>query len=79
MTMIADYPTKKAFKEAIAADPGKVYITDPALMQEWLKFGVTQFTVAQLQPSQSFIVTNHPKRSWFATVQCIGDNKFRVA
>ena len=79
MTMIAAYPTKKAFKEAVAADPSKVIITDPALMPEWRQFGTDMFRLSQVQPSQRFTVTNHPKRSWFAGVQCIGDGVYKVS
>jgi len=79
MTMIADYPTKKAFKEAVAADPSKVYIEDPAIMKEWQVFGVSSFTLNRLQPSQSITVTNHPKRSWFAEVKCTGDGVYKVS
>lgn len=78
MTMIAQYPTKKAFKEAVAADPSKVLITDPALMPEWRQFGCEQFTLDRVQVTQHFTVTNHPKRSWFAEVRCTGDGQYKV-
>ena len=77
MTMIADYPTKKALREAIAADPAAVQITDPAIMPEWRKFG-TRFSLDHLEAGDEIVCTNHPKRSWFAQVKCLGGGRFKV-
>ena len=78
MTMISFYPTKKAFKEAVAADSSTVQIEDPSLMKEWRKYGSNYFTLAVMKPGDSFTVTNHPKRSWFAEVKCTGDGVYKV-
>jgi len=62
MTCIVDYKTKKAFREAVMADPGKVWIDDPSIFRPWTKAAV------DLESGEEVVVTNHPKRSWFAQV-----------
>lgn len=66
MTHIANihkYPTKKAFKDAIRANPDNVFVDDPSFVNP--VSGSVQFVAEKLG---SFTVTNHPKRSWFAKV-----------
>jgi hypothetical protein len=59
----ARYPSKKAFKEAVTANPEAVYVDDPSL------FDPCSGSVAHiLERHGSFTVTNHPKRSWYAAV-----------
>lgn len=57
------YPSKKAFKEAVAADPAHVYVDDPSIFDP--VSGSVSYVVSR---KQDFTVTNHPKRSWFARV-----------
>lgn len=63
MTHIASYPTKKAFAEAVRADPSKVYVDDPAIVRP--NGGRLTSVLAQ---DDCITVTNHPKRSWYARV-----------
>lgn len=79
MTMIVDYPTKKALKEAVANGPEYVQVIDPSLMPEWRKYGATQFSLDAMKAGDSIVVTNHPKRSWFAEIVCKGNGVFKVS
>jgi len=72
MPKIVSYKTKKAFKEACKDSPKEVYITDPS----W--FSPESGILTNLK-NFPITVTNHPKRSWFASVEKLGDNKFRVS
>ena len=64
MTHIVNYPTKKAFKEAVETLNGMVYCNDPSIFA-----GSCSGTVKYiLEQKAYFTVTNHPKRSWFAEV-----------
>lgn len=64
MTHIANYPTKKAFKEAVKANPEKVYLDDPSM------FDPVSGSVAVVMARKGMVtVTNHPKRSWFACIK----------
>lgn len=63
MTHIADYPTKKAFKEAVEATEGDVWVDDPSIFNP-----VSGFVKDVVAEHRSIVVTNHPKRSWFAEV-----------
>lgn len=63
MTAITDYPTKKAFREAVAANPRQVLIEDPSIVDPW-KGNIED----ALTRKGDVFVTNHPKRSWFAHV-----------
>lgn len=64
MTHIANYPTKKAFKEAVATNPNKVYISDPSIFDP-----VSGPIMAVVEAKGTIYVTNHPKRSWYANVK----------
>lgn len=79
MTMIVQYPTKKAFKEAVAADPSAVGLEDPAMMTERLQYNCRRFPITLMKHGDSITVTNHPKRSWFAAVLRNADGSFRVS
>lgn len=64
MTHIANYPTKKAFKEAVKVDPSRVYLDDPSM------FNPVSGSVADIMGKVNMVtVTNHPKRSWFACIK----------
>lgn len=66
MTGIVKYKTKKAFKEAVAADPSVVYIDDPSIFNPMSGY-ITD--VVPKDNSRIVTVTNHPKRSWFSQVK----------
>lgn len=67
MTMIVSgIPTKKALKAAVAS--GVLFeVYDPALLPEWRKYG-EYFSPYRLPLGAAIVVTNHPKRSWFAEI-----------
>lgn len=65
MTLIADYPSKKAFKEAVMIDPEQVFVTDPSF---FFPLAGTIPYVLNMNENKEFTVTNHPRRSWFARV-----------
>lgn len=68
------YPSKKAFREAVAAKAGAVYCDDPSI------FNPCSGTVAEILSSRAnFTVTNHPKRSWFASVAKARDGTIKVS
>lgn len=78
MTMIVTgFASKKSLKEAVAACPQEVLITDPALMPEWRKYGEV-FRASAIKIGDSVVVTNHPKRSWFAEITRIDANTVKV-
>ena len=63
------YKTKKAFREACEASEqdgrqgcSKVWVTDPSIVRP------RQFATVDMREGQTEVVTNHPKRSWFAEV-----------
>lgn len=56
------FPSKKFLKECVTKDPGVVEIIDPSIINP------RTFCVTHLQPGEEVVVTNHPKRSWYAQV-----------
>lgn len=71
MTHIVDptrFKTKKSFKEAVAADPATVYLADPSIIDA-LSGPVDKL----LKYRRLITVTNHPKRSWFASIEMKND------
>ena len=65
MTCIVSYPTKKAFKAAVAAQGPAINIEDPSIFAPY--YGpLSQHP--DIAKGKSICVTNHPKRSWFASV-----------
>lgn len=73
MTHITSHPTKKSFREAIATNPAKVYLSDPAIINPIS--GRLDHILAERSP---VYVTNHPKRSWYAQVSLKPDGKIEV-
>lgn len=74
MTCIVDikqYPTKLSLRRALAAREA-ITIEDPSV------FAPRKFTTAEMVPGQSEVVTNHPKRSWFATLIKKEDGRIEV-
>jgi hypothetical protein len=77
MTCIVDpevFPTKKSLREAVARCPGAVYIEDPSIFAG----SRSCFTAADIKVGESLVVTNHPKRSWFASIRRTGEESYRV-
>ena len=70
---IANYPTKKAFKEAVANDPNSVWISDPACVDP-----CSGYLEDVLAIKGQVEVTNHPRRSWYASVTYNADGKLIV-
>lgn len=68
MPHIVNYQTKKAFKEAVLANPSMVWCEDPSIFSG----SYSGFVVDVLRVKGEFTVTNHPKRSWFARVYLKG-------
>lgn len=65
MTCIVNYPTKKAFREALAVQGPALIIEDPSFFAPYYGPIVSH---PDISASRSITVTNHPKRSWFASV-----------
>lgn len=72
MTCIANYPTKRAFQRAVESNPRTVLIEDPAINDPWV--GNIEDALTR---KGELLVTNHPRRSWFARVTR-RDGKYRV-
>lgn len=68
MTCIADYKTKKAFKEAVAAGADHVRIEDPSIVAPFVGRLTSH---PDIRAGRVITVTNHPKRSWFASVSML--------
>lgn len=63
MTCIVEgFPSKKSLKAAI--DQGEiVFIKDPSI------FAPRTFKASEIPEGKMEVVTNHPKRSWFASIE----------
>jgi hypothetical protein len=72
MTCIVEYPSKKAFREAVATAPESVPIHDPSIVNE------RHFKASDIKEGEVIFVTNHPRRSWFANVKRSG-GKLKVS
>lgn len=64
MTCIVSFDTKKALKEA-AVNGKDFYIDDPSIVNP------KTFMASEMFDGQCIAVTNHPKRSWFASIKKI--------
>lgn len=56
-----EFPSKKSLREAVVAGR-EVYIEDPSIFKPWYR------PLSDFKPGEEVVVTNHPKRSWFAQV-----------
>lgn len=70
--MITSCPTKKMLKHNIQLlnNPQSQFdmlLEDPNLKSTWRNHGF-EFSPTILQEGEIIVVTNHPKRSWFATI-----------
>ena len=73
MTCIVEFPSKKAFKEAVADEPVHVHVYDPSIFNE------RRFNLTDMAIGETIYVTNHPKRSWFAQVRRTGSEAWKVS
>lgn len=74
MTCIVDsekYPTKKSLRQAIGARE-RVVIRDPSV------FNPREFAISEMKEGELIVVTNHPKRSWFAQLKKLPDGRIEV-
>lgn len=71
-SMLNEYPTKKSLKEAIKDNPYKVLLHDPSIVN-----AVSGCVPAILEEKNPFTVTNHPKRTWFASVEIAKKGKYK--
>ena len=62
MTCIVNFETKKSLIQAVSNNE-EFFIEDPSFMNP------RSFTSTELRDGEKIVVTNHPKRSWFAQLQ----------
>jgi len=65
MTCIVNFKTKKELKQAVK-DGKLFYIEDPSFLNP------RTFTTNQMENGEVVVVTNHPKRNWFAQLRKVG-------
>lgn len=63
--IVSGFKSKKEFKDAVGANPRNVYVEDPSIFGNGVSGSVEHVS----NKLGSFTVTNHPKRSWFASVK----------
>lgn len=74
MTCIVDpqqFPSKLSLRRAIAARD-RIEIEDPSVSKP------RKFLLTDMVPGQVEVVTNHPKRSWFAELTKLADGRVQV-
>ena len=71
MTCICDFKTKKELKEHVEKE-NDFFMEDPSIFKPFC--GTAQ---EFMKTNTSFAITNHPKRSWFASVT-VKDGKIIV-
>lgn len=75
MTCIVDMASKKALKEFFAENPsGDLVLRDPSIFAPF--FGSLRDYLAE---NRDCVVTNHPKRSFFARVELKQDGRIKVS
>ena len=75
MTCIVDMASKKALKEFFTENPtGDIVLRDPSVFDPY--FGSLREYLAS---KKDCVVTNHPKRSYFAKVELLDNGKVRVS
>lgn len=63
MTCIVSFASKKALREALKSGNENFWITDPSI------FNPRTFRPGEMSLGEKVVVTNHPKRSWFAEIR----------
>jgi hypothetical protein len=71
MTAIVSFQTKKALKEAVAAKQDFNIMTPTP-------WGDKFTTSRDIVPGEAVVCTNHPKRSWFASIKRQPDGSLKV-
>ena len=71
--IVLGYKTKKDLKEAVAILKD-VVITDPSIFNPY-----TGSAKARINTKGSIVVTNHPKRSWFAKIELNNKGELKVS
>lgn len=74
MTHIVNFPTKKAFREAVARDASRIWVNDPSIFPG----ACSGYLPEVIKTLGHFTCTNHPKRSWFARVSGAANGTFKV-
>lgn len=69
---IEKYPTKTSLRKAIREDPSKIYLHDPSIVGNF-----SGMIEEVLKHKKNIVVTNHPKRTWFASVTIALKGKFK--
>lgn len=69
MTCIVGYQTKKELREAARAGLASITINDPSI---FAPFDGAASEHPDILAGRSIVVTNHPKRSWFAEITANG-------
>lgn len=73
--------TKKELKERVKSGYiGNIGIEDPSIVNSWfssLRDWIESVKAGKLP--NNFVITNHPKRSWFATLKINTDGKLIVS
>ena len=68
---LSRYPTKKSLKEALLKGEN-VFVEDPSM------FNPRSYNTSDMQRGEKVIVTNHPKRSYFCTIEKDIEGNFKV-
>lgn len=65
-----EYQSKASFIKKFFADPCSIDFVDPSMLNHTLRCPPDSrpFSLSQATQPVNFIVTNHPKRSWFAEI-----------
>ena len=72
MTCICEFKTKKDLKEHVERE-NNFFMEDPSIFKPFCGTALDY-----LESVQSFCITNHPKRSWFASVKLV-NGKIKVS
>lgn len=57
------YPTKKKLKEILETTNKDVMVEDPSIINP------RTFSTDEMKDGEKVVVTNHPRRSYFATIE----------
>lgn len=80
MTCIVNYPTKKAFREALDKCPTghTIALEDPSVFAPYSGPMNRYLGGPGSHSFKPFCVTNHPKRSWYAEVYISRDGYYKT-
>lgn len=66
--------TKKELKKLLEVNPSAVWLEDPSVFEPNPFAG----PASRLPVGQRVVVTNHPRRTWFAEIERRPDGSFKV-